>query len=156
MVVFNEINYHLASGSAAPQWLELFNQMTADVDLSGWSIQGGAITNSRGTILPGGYYLVVATSPSALQSAAGISGVLGPLVGNLAGRATLVLRNNDGRIMESIDFGQDDPWPVGPDGGGVTLAKKSPQLPSTDAANWTFSAVGRHARQAELRQRLDP
>ena len=36
VVVFNEIHYHPATNETALEWLELHNQMSIDVDLSGW------------------------------------------------------------------------------------------------------------------------
>ena len=38
VVVVNEIMYHPAEG--APEWIELYNQMGIDIDLSGWSLEG--------------------------------------------------------------------------------------------------------------------
>ena len=42
--------------------------------------------------------------------------------------------------MDSIDYGDDLPWPVGADGSGASLAKVSPLMPTSDLANWRASA----------------
>ena len=44
------------------------------------------------------------------------------------------------RVMDSLRYDDDAPWPVGPDGSGATLAKVDPNVTSNDAANWTTSA----------------
>ena len=57
-VVFNEIMYNPAGMGAASdsqEWVELYNPMGVDVDLSGWSLQSGVdYTFAEGTILAGG------------------------------------------------------------------------------------------------------
>ena len=44
------------------------------------------------------------------------------------------------RVMDSLRYDDDAPWPVGPDGSGATLAKVDPNVASNAAANWTTSA----------------
>ena len=52
-VVFNEIMYHPAD-DGTPEWIEFYNQMAVDMDLSGWSVQGGiSYTFPPGTVLEG-------------------------------------------------------------------------------------------------------
>ncbi len=98
------------------------------MDLSGWSLAGGATyTFPSGSIVPGGSYLVVAASPAALAAATGYSAGYGPFVGDLnTTGADLQLVNNTGRIMDEVDFGVGSEWPAAPNGTGVTLAKIDP------------------------------
>jgi hypothetical protein len=42
--------------------------------------------------------------------------------------------------MDEVNYGTDGDWPAGADGGGVSLAKKGPNLASKPAENWTVSA----------------
>ncbi|MEM7263464.1 MAG: lamin tail domain-containing protein, partial [Planctomycetota bacterium] len=77
-VVFNEIMYHPVTEEAKFEWVELYNQMAVDMDLGGWSLSGAIFYQfPEGTILEGGEYLVVASSPADL-AVAGLSGALGP------------------------------------------------------------------------------
>jgi hypothetical protein len=138
-VVFNEIMYHPATNEAALEWVELYNQNAVDMDLSGWSLSVG-YTFPSGTILNGGKYLVVASSPETL-AANGFSGAYGPFTNRLSnGGEKLELRNNSGRLVDWVDYGTEDDWPIGPDGGGVSLAKLKPNQTSREAANWASSA----------------
>ena len=93
--------------------MELHSQMAVDMDLSGWSIADGiAFTFPEGTIVPGGGFLVVAISPSALATASGLADAWGPFAGRLANDGErLELRNNSGRLMDWVDYG--GRWPVG-------------------------------------------
>src|SRR6185503_15631588 len=92
-VVFNEVMYHPnATNEASLEWVELYNQMAVDMDLSGWSLAGGAqFTFPEGTVLGGGRYLLVASSPATLTALTGAADVLGPFIGRLS---------NDGDTLE--------------------------------------------------------
>src|ERR1035437_4357427 len=127
-VVFNEIMYHPATNEAALEWVELYNQMSVDMDISHWSLAGGIdYAFPEGTIVAGGGYLVVASSPAALMAATGLTNVIGPFAGRVSNSGeTLQLLNNDLRAMDSITYGTDGEWPVAPDGSGVSLAKRNP------------------------------
>jgi hypothetical protein len=140
-VVFNEIMYHPTGSDAAAEWIELHNQMAVDMDLSGWYLDGGVeFRFADGTIISGGGYLVVAASPSELEASAGLSGVPGPFSGRLANEGELLqLRNNNDRIMDEIEYGDDAPWPVGPDGSGASLAKTDPNSATMQPENWATS-----------------
>jgi hypothetical protein len=61
VVSFNEIMYHPPLNEAASEWLELRNQMSVDIDLSGWVLTGGVnYVFAEGTIAAGRGYVVVA------------------------------------------------------------------------------------------------
>ena len=142
-VVFNEIMYQPAvTNEAAMEWVELHNQMTIDVDLSGWALAEGVLfLFPSGTVIRGGGHLVIASSPATLMAASGLTNVLGPFSGRLSnGGERIELRNNSGRLMDEVNYGDNSPWPVGPDGGGPSLAKLDPRMGSAAAGNWAASA----------------
>ena len=142
VVVFNEIHYHPEAGEATREYIEFYNQMAVDVDMSGWQITGGVnFTFPAGTIIPGRDYVVVAVDPAGVQAAYGATGVLGPWTGRLSnnGGEELHLRDNNGREMDDVNYGTGGKWPTGPDGGGPSLTKVNPNSASSDAANWTTS-----------------
>jgi hypothetical protein len=140
-VGFNEIMYHPATNAAAMEWVELYNQMAVDVDISGWALDGGVTYMfASNTIVRGGGFLVVAGSPSTLMAATGLTNVLGPFTGRLSnGGEALQLRNNNGRVVDEANYGVEGDWPVAPDGSGVSLAKRDHDTASGPAANWSFS-----------------
>ena len=142
IVVFNEIMYHPSTNEPALEWVELHNQMAVDVDLSGWSISGGiSYQFAEGALISGGGYVVVSVSPADLQAATGLNNVLGPFTGRLSNAGeTLELYNRNHRLMDSISYGVDGDWPVGPDGSGVSLAKRDEDAASTAPESWTVSA----------------
>jgi hypothetical protein len=129
VVVFNEIMYHpVAAGDdgEAAEWVEIYNQMGVDIDLSGWRLSGGIdFTFPDGSVIGGGSYLVVTSDQ---------------FEGKLSnGGETINLRDNSDRLMDSLAYRDTAPWPVGADGSGASLAKISPLRPSAEVANWRAS-----------------
>jgi hypothetical protein len=144
-VVFNEIMYHPAAsgvGAAALEWVELYNQHSVDVDLSGWKLRNGIdYVFPEGTIIRGGGHLVISKDPAALQAASGYAGALGPFGGRLSDSGEkLELAERNGREMDAVNYGTRGGWPVAPDGSGVSLAKRDPNSASVVRSNWLGSA----------------
>ncbi len=141
-VVFNEVMYHPQTNEAALEWVELYNQQAVGMDISGWSLANGiGFKFVEGTVIPGGGYVVVASSPNTLQAATGITNLLGPFTGLLANTGEkLELRSNNNRLMDSVNYGVEGDWPSGPDGAGVSLAKRDPDLGSASPESWRMSA----------------
>src|SRR2546426_1142346 len=84
VVVFNEIMYHPATNEAGLEWVELQNEMSVDVDLSGWRLTGGVdYTFPDGTVIRGGGYVVVSAAPGVLREETGLTNVFGPFSGRL-------------------------------------------------------------------------
>jgi hypothetical protein len=140
VVVVNEIMYHPAAG--APEWIELYNQMGVDIDLSGWSLEGAIeYTFADGTLIRAGTCLVVASQPELLWAQANPNAqILGPFNGKLDnGGETIRLVNNSGRLLNRVEYGSDGDWPAAPDGTGVSLARIDPMRGTDDVANWTWS-----------------
>ncbi len=120
-VSFTELMYHPAEGGS--EWIELHNPMSIDIDVSGWSLAGGVDhAFPSGTVIPAGEYLVV-TPTGELDD----------------GGERVELRNNADRLIDTVAYRAADPWPEAPDGSGVTLAKRSAELWSDHAENWTWS-----------------
>lgn len=141
-VVFNELMYHPEREEARREWVELHNQMAVDMDISGWSLDGGIrFAFPEGTIIPGGGFLIVAVDPATLAEAAIPCPVLGPFIGRLDNSGERIeIRNRDGRVMDDVRYRDGGAWPVEADGSGLTLAKRDPDFSSGPARNWAASA----------------
>ncbi len=138
VVVFNEIHYHTTGDGSSAEFIELYNQNSVDVDLSGWALEGdGDFVFPKGSLIEGRSHLVLAVDPAAL----GVPDALGPLSGSLSDAGErLILRNHNGRIMDRVDYNDREPWPVGADGSGASLSKRDPMTNSESANNWDSSA----------------
>ena len=140
-VVFNEVMYNPVEDDGAGEWIELYNQLNTDMDVSEWRLDGAIdFTFPDGTTVPGRGFLVVAASPNSLGGVEPETEVVGPFSGALSNSGEEIrLYNNDNRLMNALEYGDGGKWPVGPDGGGVTLAKADELTATEDVANWTFS-----------------
>ncbi len=142
VLVFNEIMYHPATNEAGMEWIEFYNQLAVDIDVSGWRVSGDTdFVFPAGTRIAGRSYIVLARDPAQLQAATGLSSnVFGPFVSPLNNQGgTLELYNNSGRLMDHVTFGTEGGWPVTPDGAGPSLAKIDRDWGSGAAANWRAS-----------------
>ncbi|MBE7498858.1 MAG: lamin tail domain-containing protein [Verrucomicrobiales bacterium] len=141
-LVFNEVMYHPATNEPAMEWVEFYNQMAVDLDVSGWRVTGDiAYAFPEGTRVAGQSYAVLAIHPEALAAATGLTSLLGPYTNRLSNAGgTLELRNANGRLMDQLRFGTRDEWPVAPDGAGVSLAKLDRDWGSAAPDHWAASA----------------
>jgi hypothetical protein len=139
-VAITELAYDAGPGDDL-EWIELFNPAVVDLALTGWSLRGAVTFDfPDGTRIPARGRLVVASDPGRLAAEAGIDGVLGPFVGRLDDDGErLELWSVGERRIDSVAYGADDPWPVGPDGTGYTLAKIREDGPGDRAERWTTS-----------------
>ncbi|MCA9197151.1 MAG: lamin tail domain-containing protein [Planctomycetales bacterium] len=150
-VVFSELMYNPV-GNQNLEWIELYNQMAVDMDISNWQIAGVDFTFPPSTILPAQSFVVVAKSPDDFFAAHGISAEYGPYGSRLSnGGESIRLLNNNGRVMDEVDYGDSFPWPVAADGSGASLTKVHLDKGSADPQNWTHSqAVGGSPRTFQL------
>ncbi|HXF09673.1 MAG TPA: LamG-like jellyroll fold domain-containing protein, partial [Desulfuromonadaceae bacterium] len=140
-LVFNEIMYHPSTNESTMEWVEVYNQMAVDLDISGWSISGGVqYTFPANTVIHGSGYLVVASSPTTLVGSTGLTNIIGPFTGQLTNTdSKLQLRNNNGRVVDEIHYDVEGDWPVAANGAGVSLAKRDRETASGPAEDWTTS-----------------
>ena len=142
-LVLSEIMYHPTNGNL--EFVEIFNTRGEPQDLGGWRLGGSiAYTFPAGTVIPGGGFLVVAQSPAELQSAYGITGVLGPFTNNLPNdNGTVTLLNQAGAVFLEVEYSDDPPWPVAADGAGHSLVLARPSYGENNPLAWAASdAIG--------------
>jgi hypothetical protein len=140
--VINEVMYHPAD-NGGPEWIELFNQLAVDMDLSGWTLDDAvSFRFPEGTLIKGGGHLVVAADPTAFQQSTGLTGALGPWTGSLANEGERIeLRNNNSRLMSVVEYNDREPWPAAADGSGASMAKVNERTANSEiAAYWQGSA----------------
>ena len=142
VVTFNEIQYHPQGSQLSDEWIELRNQLSVDVDLSGWRLDGGVdYVFPAGTKIAASKYLIIAADPAAFTTQTGVP-ALGPFLNVLAdGGEKVTLKNHNGRMMDEIDYNDRFPWPLAADGSGATLAKINELESSNDPTHWRRSTA---------------
>jgi hypothetical protein len=138
-LVISEIMYHPTN--SALEFVELFNSRAESQDLSGYQLSGNiSFTFPAGTTIPGGGFVVVARSPSALQSAYGMTGVFGPYTNTLpGGSGSVQLFNQAGALLLETDYSDQSPWPVAADGAGHSLVLARPSYGQNNPLAWAAS-----------------
>ncbi len=133
-VSINEIMYH-PIGAAQLEWVELYNPLAIDVDLSAFRLDGAVgYAFPSGTLIGPRGFLVVGSSVDVPLAVGAFTGQL-PDDGG-----TIELWNNAGRLLDAVSYADVEPWPVIPDGSGAALAKRAPETASEPAEAWTASA----------------
>lgn len=140
-LIISEIMYHPTN--TALEFVELFNTRGEPEDLGGYKLRGDASFDfPPGTVIPGGGFLVVAKSPTELQNAYGLSGVLGPFSGGLPNASGVVrLENPRGGVFLEVEYADVPPWPVAADGAGPSLVLAHPSYGENDPRAWAASDV---------------
>ena len=139
-VVINEILYNGQSNVVLDDFVEIYNNSGATVDLSGWQLTNAiSYVFPSGTALAAGGYLVVATDPATIQSTWGVA-ALGPYSGNLSSDGeTLTLQNASGTKVCEVDYTPRFPYPVAANGQGASMELINPNLDPSLGSSWRSS-----------------
>lgn len=142
-LVITEISYNPAeSGTDSTEYVELFNNGSSSVDLTGYYFSSGFVyTFPSGSIAPGGF-AVVAVNAAAVENRYGITGVYEWTSGGLSnGGEAITLRDNNGVVVDSLIYDDIAPWPANTDGQGASMVLCDVNADNNDGANWSTSST---------------
>ncbi len=150
-IVINEINYKDAPDFEIKDWVELYNNGSSTIDLSNWVFKDDDDDNTfaipDGTTIAPDTYLVLARSLADFQTLfPGVSPVIGEFDFGLSGGGELIrLYDNNGNLVDSVEYDDEDPWPTEADGNGPSLELINPDLDNALPENWqACSAEAEH------------
>jgi len=158
-VVINEIMYNPTQSNYYNEWIEIYNNGTSDVNLTGWTLCGSEISSGYKNYSDGNIYLnetmILEPNQYALITDGGSSGtevydnfnvnndsialhvnttgICGTVLSNSGDE--LILNNNFGNLMDFV--GYDDSW--GADGNGMSLELLNPNFNNNISTNWNES-----------------
>jgi len=162
-VVINEIMYHPyhpvpGAEDVRQEYIELLNQGTASVNLTGWRLSNGVDFVCPDVMLRAGEYLVVAADVAVFKSKyPSVTNVVGGWTGKLSNSGeTIELVDDSGVRIDQVRYADEGDWAVrelGPDdhghrgwlwsnehdGGGKSLELISAALPGKYGQNWAAS-----------------
>ncbi len=127
------------SGADSLEFIEIFNAGTASVDLSGFSISSAINHVFNTTLLAPNAYLVVAKDSIAMYSQFGVSVIewdSGTLVN---GGEDIVLKDNLGQTLDSVEYDNTGVWPGAADGDGPSIVLCDLTVDQNDGSNWLAS-----------------
>lgn len=140
-VVITEIHYNPPAGDESIEFLEVTNDSTTPVDVSGYAfVQGIYFVFPDKTILGPRASLAVCADAGAVKARYGIAEAIGDYTGRLdSSGERIVLVDHSGVVVQNVRYRDRGRWPVGPDGTGHTLMLRSPYLDPAEPGNWTQS-----------------
>jgi len=148
-VVINEIMYHPPDDRDDLQFIELLNPGTNGVNLSGWSFTKGCRFDfPNGTQLRASGCVVICHDLTAFKAQySGATNVAGAFTGKLSHNGERIeLFDVQGRLVDTVKFGDRAPWPLGADGYGSSLERICPAASGDDPANWASAELKRDDR----------
>jgi hypothetical protein len=142
-IEFSEIMYN-PPGGGAYEFLELANTGSVAVDLADFALEGVTYRFPVGGLALGPgerLLLAAAVDPAAFAIRYPGLAVAGWFEASLAnGGERLILRDGQGRVVTSVNYDDEPPWPVTPDGGGASLERVRFDGDPDDPASWQASA----------------
>lgn len=141
-IVFSEINYNSSVLADADDWVELHNTTNEPIYIGAYTFLDENDTlpfiMPGGTIIEANGYLVLYRN-SALFSArhANVTNKVGPFQFGLGGGGDACrLYDQNGKLVMSVYYDDEDGWPTEPDGNGYTLELLSDTGKMSTAGNW--------------------
>ena len=148
---FSEIMYTPAprADGLNTEYLEIYNSNPWFDDISGYQLAGEIqYTFPSNTIVPGGGFLVVAAAPADVETAYGITNVLGPYSKSLKKGGEVQLISDVGGILLDVTYTNTLPWPAGAHGTGHSIVLARADLWGSGPARLGFE---RHRRRIARR-----
>ena len=174
-VVISELQYHPAGSEV--EFVEFYNTSASAVSLydaehsNPWRLSGAGWSWSDGDqIAAGGVALLVKDDPASFRSQHGVAAsvpIFGPFTAKLdnGGETLRLLQPDEPGVdglgnpiqpevpVEILQYDDEDPWPVEPDGSGTSLQRLSLTSYGNDVANWQSATPTPGQVAAEDRQR---
>ena len=145
-IVINEINYNSSQDYDSGDWIEILNYSDSTIDVSGWTFKDESKDNSfsipKNTLVESNGYLVLCRDTTAFKNIFGNDiKVIGDFdFGLNNGGDQVRLFDQYFNTVDSVLYGDTDPWVTEPDGMGHTLSLYKPDLDNCDPVNWKASS----------------
>ena len=146
-LTITEINYNgPEAGVDSTEFIEFVNTGSSPVDLTGYSFVEGVTHSFTSGSIAAGQYMVIAFDSSGFRNTFGFNADFIWNSGGLSnGGEDITLVDNFNRTVDSVDFDDAAPWPLGfgagqPDGGGASLVLCDSTADNNVGSNW-FAAT---------------
>lgn len=147
-LIITEINYNgPESGSDTSEFVEFVNAGMNTIQLNGYNFpQGFTHTFGMNDSITAGQYFVIAVDSSSFRNRYGFDADAIWTSGGLSNSGEdIVLADNFGRTIDSVDYDDNAPWPSGgsagqPDGGGASIELIDSSLNNNIGSNWVASS----------------
>jgi len=145
-LVITEIMYTSPDASAKQEWVEIYNNGTADVDMGGFYILDSdplhkadpIVLPADALIAPGEYY-TIETSDNGQPELFPFTPDAVSIKFNFGKADEVKLFHSNGQLIDSVSYNSVAPWPTSPNGGGSSLTLCDPNLDNSLASSWEAS-----------------
>jgi hypothetical protein len=151
-VVINEFHYDPDVATEKVEFIELYNNSPASVDLSGWRIDEAVdYTFPSGATIAAGGYAVITQNATDFQAKFGFAPFGQWEIGDkLANEGeTIALRDAGGQLVDTVTYKLGFPWPTTGDYGS-SLELINPNLDNDLAGNWRSSGFSSQSTSTTL------
>ena len=142
-LVITEISYNPPeSGTDSLEYIELFNETNADIDLTDYVISDNNAHTIAGGTVPANGYAILAINPGAIMSVLGVTAIEIADIALSNGGELITLEDNNGNVIDEVGYDDNEPWPTfedGTDGGGATIELCEVDSDNNDASNWNVA-----------------
>jgi hypothetical protein len=154
-IVITEISYNPPeAGTDSLEYVELLNNSSNQVDVSGWSFsQGFEYVFPAGVVLSPGEYVVISKTYQYFFDIFGFYPLVWVAGGALTnGGEDIVIKNTAGITIDSVDYKNVAPWPTSTNGQGPSLVLCDPNADNNVATNWSAAttATGKIVNNIEI------
>lgn len=145
ILVINEINYNSSPDFDPEDWIELYNPTERTAYLDGWHLKDDDIAHdfvfAGGITIAPHDFLVICRDTTTFQSLfPGVTDYIGNMDFGLSGNGDQVrIFNPSLLLIDSVDYDDEPPWPIEPDGSGPTLELIDSGWDNTRPRNWQAS-----------------
>lgn len=136
-IVINEIMYNPPGADDMFEYLELYNNGSASVNLAGYYFEQGIEAQLPAIDLAAGEFLVLAVDSVAFQTTYGGTAYQWTSGGLGNGGETIELRDASGNTVDEVTYDDGGDWPTDPDGSGNALVLCDPTSDNNLAASWS-------------------
>lgn len=142
-LVISEISYNPPeSGTDSLEYIELYNETNAAIDLAGYIIEDNAADTIVSGSIPAGGYRILAINPTAIMTILGVDAIAIEGVALSNGGERLAISDPSGNLLDEVTYDDGGEWPdfnAGADGAGATLELCDVTSDNSMASNWGVS-----------------
>ncbi len=146
-IIINEINYHSTANFDPGDWIELYNQSHSIINLADWTFKdsddGHAFHLPANSVIESTGFLVLCQNRHQFATCfPKVANAIGDFQFGLDGNGEMLrLYDSQGRMIDSLHYGDRWPWPSAADGTGATLELKQVWLDNSRSEHWQSSLV---------------
>jgi parallel beta-helix repeat protein len=148
LVVINEIAWMGTTANATDEWIELYNNASSSINLTGWTILKDDeewITFSTSSIPAEGYFLLERSDDETIKDISADNIFKGALTDD-GHKIELIDSNNN--LIDKINFS--DNWPAGKISNRQTMERINSLLSGSDPENWASNnQITRNGKDAD-------